>query len=65
VKVDPKLGGQWKEKEKVPMLGGQWKKKEKVPMLGDQWKVPSLEANGRKILFTSSHFPPNQIYLNL
>jgi hypothetical protein len=36
VKVDPKLGGQWKEKEKekVPMLGGQWKEKEKVPMLG-------------------------------
>jgi hypothetical protein len=60
VKVDPKLGGQWKEKEKVPMLGGQWKEKEKVPMLGGQWKVkekvpmlggqwkvPSLEANGR------------------
>jgi hypothetical protein len=22
VKVDPKLGGQWKEKEKVPVLGG-------------------------------------------
>jgi hypothetical protein len=39
VKVDPKLGGQWKEKEKVPMLGGQWKVKEKVPMLSDQWKV--------------------------
>jgi hypothetical protein len=49
VKVDPKLGGQWKEKEKekVPMLGGQWKEKEKVPMLGGQWKVPSLVANGR------------------
>jgi hypothetical protein len=47
VKVDPKLGGQWKEKEKVPMLGGQWKEKEKVPMLGGQWKVLSLEANGR------------------
>jgi hypothetical protein len=31
VKVDPKLGGQRKEKEKenVPMLGGQWKVKEK------------------------------------
>jgi hypothetical protein len=39
VKVDPKLGGQWKEKEKVPMLGGQWKVKEKVPVLGGQWKV--------------------------
>jgi hypothetical protein len=33
MKVDPKLGGQWKEKEKVPPLGG-------------QWKVPSLVANG-------------------
>jgi hypothetical protein len=31
------LGGQWKEKEKVPMLGSQWKEKEKekVPMLGN------------------------------
>jgi hypothetical protein len=27
------LGGQWKEKEKLPMLGGQWKEKEKLPML--------------------------------
>jgi hypothetical protein len=33
--------------------------------LGGQWKVPSLVANGRKILFTSSHFPLNQIYLKL
>jgi hypothetical protein len=24
------LGGQWKEKEKVPMFGGQWKEKEKL-----------------------------------
>jgi hypothetical protein len=49
VKIDPKLGGQWKEKEKekVPMLGGQWKEKEKVPMFGGQWNVPSLVANGR------------------
>jgi len=23
------LGGQWKEKKKVPVLGGQWKEKEK------------------------------------
>jgi hypothetical protein len=38
VKVDPKLGGQWKEKEKVPMFGGQWKVKE---------KVFCLVANGR------------------
>ncbi len=42
----PPLGGQWKEKEKVPPLGGQWKEKEKVPPLGGQWKVPSLVANG-------------------
>jgi hypothetical protein len=41
------LGGQWKEKEKVPMLGGEWKEKEKVLMLGGQWNVPSLVANGR------------------
>jgi hypothetical protein len=32
------LGGQWKEKEKVPMFGGQWKEKENIPMLGSQWK---------------------------
>jgi hypothetical protein len=40
VKVDPKLGGQWKEKEKekVPMLRSQWKEKEKVFMLRGQWK---------------------------
>jgi hypothetical protein len=38
VKIDPKLGGQWKEKDKFPMLGGQWKEKEKFPMLGSQWK---------------------------
>ncbi len=50
-------------------LGGEWKEKEKVPPLGGQWKVPSLVANGgvkeQKILFTSSHFPSNQFYLNL
>jgi hypothetical protein len=34
----PMLGGQWKDKDKVPMLGGQWKDKDKVPMLGGQWK---------------------------
>jgi hypothetical protein len=38
VKVDPKLGGQWKEKEKVLLFGGQWKENEKVPMFGGQWK---------------------------
>jgi hypothetical protein len=30
VKVNPKLGGQWKEKKKVLLLSGQWKEKEKV-----------------------------------
>jgi hypothetical protein len=55
VKVDPKLGGQWKVKEKVPVLGGQWKVKEKVP---HAWWPMEGE---RKILFTSLHFPPNQI----
>jgi hypothetical protein len=35
VKVDPKFGGQWKEKEKFPLLGGQWN----VPLLGGQWNV--------------------------
>jgi hypothetical protein len=40
VKVDPKLGGQWKEKEKFPLLGGQWKEKGKFPLLGGQWNVP-------------------------
>ncbi len=38
MKVDPKLGGQRKEKEKVLMFGGQWKEKEKVLMFGGQWK---------------------------
>ncbi len=84
MKVDPRLGGQWKVKEKVPVLGGQWKVKEKVPVLGGQWKVkekvPVLDGQWkvkekvphvwwpmegeRKILFTSPHFSPNQIYLN-
>jgi hypothetical protein len=39
VKVDLKIGGQWKVKEKVLVLGGQWKVKEKVLVLGGQWKV--------------------------
>jgi hypothetical protein len=30
VKVDPMLGGQWKEKEKVLLFSGQWKEKRKV-----------------------------------
>jgi hypothetical protein len=51
VKVDPKFGGQWKEKEKVPMLRGQWKEKEKVLCLvangRRRRRFPCLEANGR------------------
>jgi len=69
VKVDPKLGGQWKDSK----LGGQWKD----PKLGGQWKDPKLGGHGRiqtwwplecsklgglwnvkdKRLFTSSIFP--------
>jgi len=45
VKVDPKLGGQWK----VPCLGAM-----EGSMLGGQWKVKE------KHLFTSSHFPPTK-----
>jgi hypothetical protein len=57
VKVDPKLGDQWKDPKlggqwKDPKLGGQWKDPKlggqwKVPKLGGQWKVPSLVAIGR------------------
>jgi hypothetical protein len=57
VKVDPKLGDQWKDPKlggqwKDPKLGGQWKDPKlggqwKDPKLGGQWKVPSLVANGR------------------
>jgi hypothetical protein len=46
VKVDPKLGGQWKKKEKVFCLLANGKRR-------------------RKFFFTSSHFPPKQLYLNL
>jgi hypothetical protein len=46
------LGGQWKEKERVPMFRGQWKEKEKVPMLGGQWKekekVPMLRGQWKE-----------------
>ncbi len=43
VKVDPKLGDQWKDLKlggqwKDPKLGGQWKD----PKLGGQWKDPKL-----------------------
>jgi hypothetical protein len=57
VKVEPKLGGQWKDPKlggqwKDPKLGGQWKDPKlggqwKDPKLGGQWKVPSLVAIGR------------------
>jgi hypothetical protein len=52
------LNGQWK----VLMLNGQWK----VPMLSGQWKVLMLSGQWEekeKHLFTSSHFPPQQILL--
>jgi len=51
------LGGQWKEKEKVPMLGGQWKEKEKLPMLCGQWKEKE------KVAFHLFSFSPQQILL--
>jgi hypothetical protein len=76
VKVDPKLGDQWKDpklggQQKDPKLGGQWKVPKlggqwKVPKLGGQWKVPSLVAYWNvkdKHLFTSSIFP-QQLYLH-
>jgi hypothetical protein len=59
VKVDPKLGGQWK----VPSLVVNGMFQARWPMgcskLGGQWKVKE------KHLFTFCHFPPNKIYLNL
>jgi hypothetical protein len=54
------LDGPWK----VPLFGGPWK----VPLLGGPWKVPLLGGQWKekeKHLFTSSHFPPNEFYLNL
>ncbi len=59
------LGGQWREKERVPMLRGQWKEKEKVPMLRGQWNVLSLVANGRwkKNPFHLFPFSPQPILL--
>jgi len=54
-----KLGGQWK----VPSLVANGKFHAWWPtegsMLGGQWKVKERH------LFTSSHFPPNNLYLNL
>jgi len=53
------FGGQWK----VPSLVANGKFQAWWPMegskLGGQWKVKE------KHLFTSSHFPPNKLYLNL
>jgi hypothetical protein len=79
VKVDPKLGGQWKEKEKFPLLGGQWKEKGKFPLLrgqwkekgkfpllGGQWNVPLLsgQCNVKEKPFSSlSTFPPTNLNL--
>jgi hypothetical protein len=50
VKVNPKLGGQWK----VPSLVANG-----MFQACGQWKVKE------KHLFTSCHFPPNKFYLNL
>jgi hypothetical protein len=54
-----KLGGQWKEKEKLPMLEGQWKEKEKLPMLEGQWKEKE------KLPFHLFPLPPQATYLGL
>ncbi len=66
VKVDLKLGGQWKEKEKVLCLVANGRKRKRFfawwPMEGERegshawWPM----EGERKILFTFSHFPPNQ-----
>jgi hypothetical protein len=71
VKVDPKFGGQWKEKEKFPLPGGQWKEKEKFPLLRGQWKekekFPLLggQWNVKKKPFSPLPTFPQQTYLNL
>jgi hypothetical protein len=54
----PLLSGPWKENEKVPLLGGQWKEKEKVPLLGGQWKEKE------KVPFYLFPLTPKQTYLN-
>jgi hypothetical protein len=68
------LGGQWKEKEKVPLLGGQWKEKEKVLLLGGQWKekekekVPLLGGQWKEKEKVPLHLlplPPKQTYFYL
>jgi hypothetical protein len=38
VKLDPKLGGQMEGEEEGSLLGGQWKEKKKVPCLVDNGK---------------------------
>jgi hypothetical protein len=62
VKVDPKLGGQWKEEEKILGLGANGRRRflawwpmegqGKGSWLGGQWKdkekVLGLVANGRR-----------------
>jgi hypothetical protein len=76
VKVDPKLGGQWK----VPYLVANGMFKAWWPlegsMLGGHWKVPCLVAIGRfhawslmegegKNTFSPLPFSPYKLYLNL
>jgi hypothetical protein len=54
-----KFGGQWK----VPslMANGKFQAWWPMKMFQTWW---SMEGEG-KHLFTSSHFPPNKLYLNL
>ncbi len=63
VKVDPKLGGQWKEKEKVLLLGGIEGEGEVFfiwrPMEGSIAWWP-MECEG-KTLFIFFHLPPNKL----
>jgi hypothetical protein len=73
VKVDPKLGGQWKEEEKVLGLVANGRRRRrrrflawwplegegKGSWLGGQWKEKE------KVLFYLFHFSPKKLYLNL
>jgi hypothetical protein len=72
VKVDPKLGGQWKEKEKVLCLVANGRRRRRFFCLvangRRRIRFFCLVANGRRrrrFLSTYSHFPPKQLYLNL
>jgi hypothetical protein len=67
VKLDPHLVANGKKRRRFPCLGVNGRRRR---------RFSCLEANGmfqawwpmedeKKILFTSSHFPPNQFYLNL